>query len=199
MAVIEQVDDAVPLAQALLAGGLGVIEVTMRTDAALTSIEAIKKSVPEMLVGAGTILEHECIPELVQLGVSFGISPGLNPDVIETAEKYQLPIMPGVVTPSEIEQARNYGLKILKFFPAEAAGGVAMLKALSGPYAHTGIQFIPTGGINSTNMMQYLEIPSVAAIGGSWFVAKDLLAHRKFDTISELTKSALQLTSVNRT
>jgi 2-dehydro-3-deoxyphosphogluconate aldolase / (4S)-4-hydroxy-2-oxoglutarate aldolase len=193
VAVIDSVDCAVPLAEALIGGGLNVIEVTLRTEAALEAMQAIKQHVPEMIVGAGTILDHELIPQLIDIGVSFGISPGLNPLVIESADKHKLPIMPGVITPSEIEHARAYGLDILKFFPAEAAGGATMLKALAGPYGHTGIKFIPTGGINLDNLEDYLNIGCVAAVGGSWFVAKDLVQAQKFDEISQLTKQALAL------
>ena len=146
-----------------------------------------------MIIGAGTILDHLLIPELIDKGVSFGITPGINPRVIESAQKHELLIMPGIVTPSEIEQARNYGLEVLKFFPAEAAGGTSMLKALAGPYGHTGIKFIPTGGINLTNMASYIEISSVAAVGGSWFVANNLLQAGRYEEISRLTKDALSL------
>jgi 2-dehydro-3-deoxyphosphogluconate aldolase/(4S)-4-hydroxy-2-oxoglutarate aldolase len=193
VAVIDDVAQALPLAEALLAAGLNVIEVTLRTEAALASIEIIKKSVPDMIIGAGTILDHELIPELIDKGVSFGITPGLNPLVIESAHKHNLLIMPGVITPSEIEQARNYELDILKFFPAEAAGGIAMLRALAGPYGHTGIKFIPTGGINLTNIEEYIKTPGVAAVGGSWFVAKHFLQESKYDEITRLTKQALSL------
>lgn len=193
VAVINDVNYALPLAEALLEGGLNVIEITLRTEAAMNCIEIIRKSVPDMIVGAGTILDHTLIPELIDKGVSFGITPGINPDVIETAKKYGLLIMPGIITPSEIEQARNFGLEVLKFFPAEAAGGTSMLRALAGPYGHTGIKFIPTGGINLSNMEAYIQIPSVAAVGGSWFVANDLLQEGKYKEISRLTSEALSL------
>ena len=191
VAVIENADTAIPLAQALIEAGLNVIEVTLRTDAALESIERIKQSVPEMQIGAGTILDHKLIPQLIDLGISFGIAPGINTRVIETALKHNLPIMPGVVTPSDIEQARFYDLKLLKFFPAEAVGGVKVLKALAGPYAHTGLKFIPTGGINRDNLSSYLSLNTVAAVGGSWFVSGALLKENKFDEITRLTKDAI--------
>ncbi len=193
VAVINDVDQALPLAEALLAAGLGVIELTLRTEAAVACIETITKSVPEMIVGAGTILDHTIIPELIDKGVSFGITPGLNPRVIEAAHKHNLHIMPGVMTPSEIEQARNYGLEVLKFFPAEAAGGTSMLTALAGPYGHTGIKFIPTGGINPANLEAYIKTPCVAAVGGSWFVAARLLQEGRYDEITDLTRQAISL------
>jgi 2-dehydro-3-deoxyphosphogluconate aldolase / (4S)-4-hydroxy-2-oxoglutarate aldolase len=193
VAVINDVNQALPLAEALLKGGLNVIEITLRTEAAMSCIEIIKKSAPEMIIGAGTILDHSLIPELIDKGVSFGITPGINPRVIESAQKHELLIIPGIITPSEIEQARNYGLEVLKYFPAEAAGGTSMLKALAGPYGHTGVKFIPTGGINLSNMASYIEISSVAAVGGSWFVANNLLQAGKYEEISRLTKEALSL------
>jgi 2-dehydro-3-deoxyphosphogluconate aldolase/(4S)-4-hydroxy-2-oxoglutarate aldolase len=193
VAVIDDPAHALPLAEALLAAGLNVIEVTLRTKEALACIEIIKKSTPEMIIGAGTILDHTLIPELIDKGVSFGITPGLNPLVIESAKKHDLLIIPGVMTPSEIEQARNFELDVLKFFPAEAAGGASMLNAFSGPYSHTGIKFIPTGGINANNMQSYLKIPCVAAVGGSWFVAPKLLQAANYDKITSLTKQVIAL------
>ncbi len=193
VAVINDIGQALPLAEALLAADLNVMEITLRTAAAIDCIETIRKSVPEMIIGAGTILDHKMIPELVDKGVSFGITPGINPLVIESAHKHNLLIMPGVVTPSEIEQARNYGLDVLKFFPAEAAGGTSMLKAYVGPYAHTGIKFIPTGGINLANLEAYIKIPCVAAVGGSWFVTSKLLQHGSYDEITKLTLQALSI------
>ncbi len=193
VAVINDVSQALPLAEALLAADLQVIEVTLRTEAAISCIEIIRKSAPDMIIGAGTILDHTLIPELMDKGVSFGITPGINPLVIESAHKHNLLIMPGIITPSEIEQARSYGIDVLKFFPAEAAGGASMLNAFAGPYAHTGIKFIPTGGINLTNLEEYISINCVAAVGGSWFVASKLLQEGKYEEITKLTLQALSL------
>jgi 2-dehydro-3-deoxyphosphogluconate aldolase/(4S)-4-hydroxy-2-oxoglutarate aldolase len=193
--VIDNVKDALPLAEALLKAGLNVIEVTLRTEAALESMKVIAKEFPDMILGAGTILNPGIIPELIDSGVSFGISPGINPKVIEAADKNNFPMIPGVISPCDIELARSLGLNLLKFFPAEAAGGAAMVKALAAPYGHTGIKFIPTGGINSANMMDYLVIPEVIAIGGSWFVSKALVNNGKFEEITKLTQEALKLTS----
>ena len=193
VAVINKVNQAVPLAEALLAAELNVIEVTLRTESAIDSMEAIKKASPEMIVGAGTLLDHQLVPRLVDLGISFAITPGINPKVIESAQKHGLLIMPGVVPPSEIEQARNFELEVLKFFPAEAAGGSAMLNAFAGPYGHTGIRFIPTGGINLSNALEYIKIPCVAAVGGSWFVGNKLMQKNNYDEITRLTREALSL------
>lgn len=192
VAVIDKSKDALPLAESLLAADINVIEVTLRTPAALESIRLISKEFPDMLLGAGTVLDHQLIPELIASGVCFAITPGLNPHVVESAQKNSLLVMPGVVTPSEIEQARNYDLEVLKFFPAEAAGGAAMLKAFAGPYAHTGIRFIPTGGVNLSNLEEYIKIPCVAAVGGTWFVSTSMINEGKFSEITRLSREALQ-------
>lgn len=192
VAVISDSSHAVPLADALMAAGITVIEVTLRTPAALEAIRLIRKSCPNVLVGAGTVLDPKIVAELADLGSSFVITPGFNPRVVESALEHALPVIPGVLTPSEIEQARNFGLTTLKFFPAEAAGGTAMLRAFAGPYQHTGIRFIPTGGINLRNLTDYLEIPCVAAVGGSWFVAGNLIDRGAYDEITELSREALR-------
>ncbi len=192
VAIIESVDEGLRMAEALLKGGLPLIEVTLRTAAAEEAIRAIIREFPEMLVGAGTILDPERVPALAEAGVRFGVAPGLNPRVVEACQKAGLPLTPGIVTPTEVEQARALGCKVLKFFPAEAAGGVKMLSALAGPYGHTGIQFIPTGGIDVEKAKAYWALPSVAAVGGSWFVAPKLVKAGQFDTISNLTAEALR-------
>lgn len=192
VAIVESVDEGLRMAEALLKGGLPLIEVTLRTAAAEEAIRAIIREFPNMLVGAGTILDPERVPALAEAGVRFGVAPGLNAKVVEACQKAGLPLTPGVVTPSEVEQARTLGCKVLKFFPAEAAGGVKMLSALTGPYGHTGIQFIPTGGIDVEKAKAYWALPSVAAVGGSWFVAPKLVKAGQFDTISSLTAEALK-------
>ena len=192
VAVIDDVARAVPLAECLLESGINTIEVTLRTETALESIRSIKKQYPEMLVGAGTVLDHQKIPELLDAGISFAITPGLNIRVIESALKSNLLVMPGIMTPSEIELARSYELGVLKFFPAEAAGGAATLKAFAGPYGHTGLKFIPTGGINLSNMSDYLSLSCVAAVGGSWFVSPALLKDGDFRKIKMLSAEAFE-------
>jgi 2-dehydro-3-deoxyphosphogluconate aldolase/(4S)-4-hydroxy-2-oxoglutarate aldolase len=197
VAVIEDVKSALPLAEALLEGGLNLIEVTLRTKTAFETIAAICRSYPEMIVGAGTILDASLISRLVDLGVGFGVSPGFNKGVAEEALRVGFPLTPGVITPTEVEQAHKMGFELLKFFPAEISGGVKMLKALEGPYGHTGIRFIPTGGINISNVADYLSIPIVAAIGGSWFVDKKLINEGKFSEITLRTKEAVRLAMKN--
>ena len=173
--------------------GLPHIEITLRTDCALEAMRAIRREFPEMTVGAGTILETDIIPVLVDMGIAFGVSPGLNPAVVEKAQSLGFQMIPGVITPGEVERGLSLGLKLLKFFPAEAAGGVAMLKALAGPYGHTGVKFVPTGGINAAKAGAYLDLKVTAAIGGSWFVDQKLVAEGQFDQIRQLTREALDL------
>jgi 2-dehydro-3-deoxyphosphogluconate aldolase/(4S)-4-hydroxy-2-oxoglutarate aldolase len=194
VAVIPALKDALPLAEALLQAGLPHIEITLRTDCALQAMRSIRAEFPEMTIGAGTILDPAILPELVDMGVAFGVSPGLNPAVVEQAQRLDFQMIPGVITPGEVERGLSMGLKLLKFFPAEAAGGAKMLKALAGPYGHTGVKFVPTGGINAANARAYLDLKVTAAIGGSWFVDQKLVAEGAFDRIRDLTREALRLT-----
>lgn len=192
VAVIDKPDAAVPLAEALLAGGLNVMEVTFRTASAAEAIARIRKSVPQIAVGAGTLLTVENVKRAADVGAQFGVSPGLNEAVVLTAAKTWMPFFPGVMTPTEVDRALYLGCKELKFFPSEAAGGVAMLKALAGPFSHTGVKFIPTGGVNATNLAGYLAIPQVAAVGGSWMAEKKLVAEKAWDKITALTAEAMK-------
>lgn len=194
VAVIPQLKQALPLAETLMKAGLPHIEITLRTDCALEAMRAIRAEFPEMTVGAGTIIDPETIPQLVEMGVAFGVSPGLNPAVVERAQSLDFQMIPGVITPGEVERGLSMGLKLLKFFPAEAAGGATMLKALAGPYGHTGVTFVPTGGVNAANAAAYLDLSVTAAIGGSWFVDRKLVEAGEFGKILELTKEALGLT-----
>ena len=189
--VMEDAAVALDLADALLAAGLSVIEITFRTAAAAEAIGKIAAGRPEMLVGAGTLLNGEHVRAAADAGAMFGLAPGLNEKTVEQAQGAGLDFSPGILTPSEIEQALGLGCKLLKFFPAEQAGGAKMLKALEGPYGHTGVKFIPTGGISAANMNDYLAVKSVAAIGGSWFVDKKLIAAHDWDAIERLTREAL--------
>jgi 2-dehydro-3-deoxyphosphogluconate aldolase/(4S)-4-hydroxy-2-oxoglutarate aldolase len=193
VAVIDRSEDAVPLAEALLAGGLNVIEVTFRTSTAADSIARIRKSLPAMAIGAGTLLSADQVQRAADAGAQFGVSPGLNEAVLSTARKNNMPFFPGVVTPTEVNQALDLGWKHLKFFPAEAAGGVPMLKALAGPFAHTGVKFIPTGGINITNLPNYLALPTVTAVGGSWMAERKLVADKAWTKITDLTATAMKI------
>jgi 2-dehydro-3-deoxyphosphogluconate aldolase/(4S)-4-hydroxy-2-oxoglutarate aldolase len=182
---------AEPLAETLLEAGLDVMEITFRTAAAESAIRRIAARFPEMLLGAGTLLEPEQVQKAVEAGACFGVAPGLNERVVETAWQAGICMIPGAMTPSEIERAMSMACFTLKFFPAEQAGGVAMLQALEGPYGHTSVRFIPTGGINATNMLSYLERPSVAAIGGSWMVEKSLITAKDWHRIEQLTRTTL--------
>lgn len=191
--IIDHAEDALPIAEALLEAGLDVIEITFRTPAAAEAVKKISQAFPEMLVGAGTLLSPYQVEKAVQSGAKFAVTPGTNPVVIEKAHSLGLTLNPGVITPSEVEQALSLGCSVLKFFPAEVFGGAPLLKALSGPYEHTGVKFIPTGGINAKNMGDYLRLPIVAAIGGSWFVDKKLIADKNWSEITALTKEALAI------
>lgn len=169
---LERVEDAVPLARALLEGGIPVAEVTFRTEAAAAGIAAIRRELPQMLVGAGTVLTTEQTAAAIESGAQFVVAPGSNDRVIEGVLAAGIPMIPGVATPSEIEAALERGLRVLKLFPAEVLGGIAMLKALAGPYPQ--VQFVPTGGIFASNLKSYLQQKNVLAVGGSWMIQSDL-------------------------
>jgi len=187
--VIENADDAAPLAKALWDGGLPCAEVTFRTAAAAQAIKNITEANPRMLVGAGTVLTVAQVDQAVEAGAKFIVAPGLNPTVVSYCVEKGIPVIPGCSTPSEIEQAMSLGLSVVKFFPAEACGGVKMLKAMSAPYGK--VKFMPTGGINADNLSSYLDLPQVVACGGSWMVDKKLIAAGAFDEITARTKAAV--------
>ena len=187
--VLEDAAQAVPTARALLAGGIATAEITFRTDAAAQSIARISKEVPELLVGAGTVTSVAMARQAMEAGARYIVSPGLNPEVVRWCQAHELPVLPGVTTPTEIESALALGLDTLKFFPAAAAGGIAMLKALRGPYP--GVRFVPTGGISAQNVADYLALPNVLACGGSWMVPKDLLAQGDYAGITALCRKAV--------
>ena len=186
--VLNKVSDAEPLAKALVAGGLPCAEVTFRTDAAEESIRAISKKFPEMFVGAGTVLNIEQVDRAIGAGAKFIVSPGLNPKVVEYCLKNNYPVCPGIMTPTELEVALGFGLDVVKFFPAENAGGLKMIKAMSAPY--TMMKFMPTGGINASNVRDYLACDKILACGGSWMVKGDLINAGSFAEIEKLTKEA---------
>ncbi len=193
VAVIDRVDDALPLAEALLAGGLNCIEVTFRTAGAAESIARIRQTLPTATVGAGTLLTADQVKQAVDAGAQFGVSPGLSAAVSKAAHELKFPLFPGVITPTEVMHALELGWKHLKFFPAETFGGVNVLKALAGPFGHTGVKFIPTGGITATTLPNYLAIPQVAAIGGSWMAERKLVAEKSWDKITTLTAEAMKV------
>ncbi len=192
IAIIDKAADAVPMAEALLAGGLDLLEITFRTPEAGAAITAIRKALPKAHVGAGTVLNPEQLRRAVDCGAEFAVAPGVNEVVLAATQKLNLPFFPGVMTPTEIERAMSLGCKLLKFFPAEAAGGVPMLKALAGPYAHTGLKLIPTGGISPNNLADYLAQPMTGAVGGSWMVDRKLLAAKDWAKITGLAAQAMK-------
>lgn len=193
VAVIDQPDDAAPLAEALLAGGLKVIEVTFRTAGASESIRRIRQAVPRIAIGAGTLLTADHVMQAADSGAQFGVSPGLSESVSAAAHVARLPLFPGVITPSEVMRAMDLGWKHLKFFPSETFGGVDALKALAGPFGHTGVKFVPTGGITAATLPNYLALPQVAAVGGSWMAERKLVAEKSWDKIAALTAEAIKL------
>lgn len=187
--VLDNVKDALPLAKALIDGGLPCAEITYRTSAAEESIKLITEKYPDMLIGAGTVLTTEQVDTAVAAGAKFIVSPGLNPRIVKYCIDKKVPIIPGTSSPSDIEQALEFGLKVVKFFPAEASGGIKKIKAMAAPYGNIG--FMPTGGINSDNLNDYLSFPQVLACGGSWMVKKDLIEKGEFEKITNLTKNAI--------
>lgn len=197
VAGLQHVEDAVPLAEALLAGGLDVIEITFRTAAAEPAVRAIAQKLPQMILGAGTLLTSEQVQRAKDAGAQFGVAPGFNPEIVKAASQLDFPFVPGVMTPSEVENAISAGCKLLKFFPANVAGGVPMLKALVGPYGHTGAKFVVLGGVTPSNMREFLEVPIVAAVGGSWIVDPALIAKRDWATITTRAKEALAIVADN--
>jgi len=186
---IDRAEDAAPLAKALCEGGLPVAEVTFRTDAAEEAIRLMSEACPEMLVGAGTVLTTEQVDRAMAAGAKFIVSPGLNPKVVRYCQEKGVPITPGTSSPTDIEQALELGLDVVKFFPAEASGGIAKIKAMAAPY--TKVRFMPTGGINAKNLMSYLDFPKIIACGGSWMVSDALIAEGRFDEIKRLTQEAV--------
>lgn len=189
--VLNDADDAIPLADALIKGGLPCAEVTFRTDAAEESIRRICKSFPDMLVGAGTVLTTKQVERAYKAGAKFIVSPGFDPEIIDYCISIGLPVLPGCITPSEIAQAVKRGLKVVKFFPAEQSGGVAMIKAMAVPYSM--VKFMPTGGISTKNLADYLSCDKILCCGGSWMVKEDLIKSGSFDKITDMTKEATAL------
>ena len=193
---IDSVENAVPLCEALIAGGLPAAEVTFRTACAAEAIKEITTSFPQMLTGAGTVLTEEQVDKAVEAGAKFIVSPGLNPKVVKHCQSINIPIIPGVVTPGEVEKGLDLGLEVLKFFPAEAAGGLKMIKAMSAPYGS--VKFVPTGGINEKNLADYLSFNKVLACGGSFMVTADLINNKQFDKIQAITAEAVNIVKTVR-
>ena len=215
--VLQDAAKAEPLAEALCKGGLACAEVTFRTDAAEESIRIMSEKFPEMLVGAGTVLTIEQADCAVKAGAKFIVSPGLNPEVVKWCQAHEVPVIPGIVTPTEMAQAIGLGLTMVKFFPAEPAGGISMIKAMAAPYVnmkfmptgglkyiraiaapYTMMKFMPTGGINPQNVREYLAYDRIAACGGSWMVKNTMIENNEFDRIEELVKEAVEIVKESR-
>ena len=190
--VLDDVKDAEPLAKALVEGGLPCAEVTFRTEAAAESIRIMTEVYPDMLVGAGTVLTTEQVDKAVESGAKFIVSPGFDPEIVDYCIGKNIPVFPGCISPSEVAQAVKRGLKVVKFFPAEQSGGLAMIKAMAAPY-HM-LKFMPTGGINTENLKEYLACDKILCCGGSWMVKGDMIKAGEFETIKKLTQEAKELT-----
>lgn len=195
--VLNNVEDAVPLANALLKGGIDFMEITFRTECAAECIAKISKEVPEVVVGAGTVLNVEQAKLAVENGAKFIVSPGLDEATVTWAIGNNIPVIPGCVTPTEIMKAISLGLKVVKFFPADVYGGIKAIKALSAPFGQ--IKFLPTGGVSEANLKDFIENKSVAAIGGSWVCKKDDIANHDWDKITSLSENAVKIIKETRT
>lgn len=188
---LEDAGQAAPLAEAFLEGGLGIIEITFRTEAAAESIRKVRREAPNMFTGAGTVLSVDQVKAAVDSGAQFIVTPGFNESVVDYCVSQKIPITPGINNPTGIEMALQRGLSVVKFFPAELSGGTAMVKALSGPYRKIG--FIPTGGVKPENLESYLRLPSVVACGGTWLAPKEVLAKGNFKKVASLTAEAMAI------
>lgn len=193
---IKSKKDALPLAKALIDGGLPCAEITFRTDAAEESIRQISEKYPDMLLGAGTVLTTEQVDKAVDAGAKFIVTPGFDAEIVDYCLQKKIPIFPGCITPSELAQAVKRGLKVVKFFPAEQAGGVAMIRAMAAPYSM--VKFMPTGGISEKNLAEYLSCKSIICCGGSFMVKSDMIANGEFDAITVMTKKAVELVKTIR-
>lgn len=190
------VDDprrAVKLARALLAGGVDIMELTLRTSAALDCLKAVTQEVPEMMAGVGTVIFPEQVDQVIESGAAFGVAPGTNPAVIRRAIEKGLPFAPGVVTPTDVDKAVQCGCRELKFFPAEQSGGLKMLDSIKAPYSHLGLQYIPLGGVTTENLGSYLSDPDVLAVGGSWLARKNIIESERW---SDVTAAALEARAI---
>jgi 2-dehydro-3-deoxyphosphogluconate aldolase/(4S)-4-hydroxy-2-oxoglutarate aldolase len=181
--VVDELAHAVPLARALIDGGIDAMELTLRTPVAMGALEAIRTQVPGMLAGVGTVLTPEQAGEAANAGAAFGVAPGLNPRVVREAQEKGLPFAPGVATASDLEAALELGCREVKFFPAEATGGMSYLKSLAAPYTHLGVRFVPLGGLKPDNVPEYLSSPLVLAVGGSWIAPRDSIRQENWDAI----------------
>ena len=194
--VLEKEERAVPLAKAMIKGGIPIMEITFRTKAAKASISSVVKQVPEMLVGAGTVVTMKQFEEAVEAGAKFIVSPGFDAEIVSAAQKKGLPVFPGIVTPSEILAGLKFGVEIFKFFPAGNYGGVSTIKALSGPFPQ--IKFLPTGGISTKNAADYYACKQVIAVGGSWMAPANLIEAEEYEQITQKCKEAVELYKISK-
>ena len=197
--VIDEAEHVVPLARALLACGIDVMELTLRTSAAIDALKLVRQEVPEMLCGIGTILIPDQLDAVVEAGAAFGVAPGLNSKVVRRAQEMGLPFAPGVVTPTEVDAAIELGCRELKFFPAEPSGGIKYLRSMYAPYAHLGLQFIPLGGLSASNMASYLFDSAVPAIGGSWLAPRKLIQNQNWSAVIDNATEARRIIQELRT
>jgi len=191
--VVDNPQRAVKLARALLAGGVDIMELTLRTSAALDCLKAVTSEVPEMMAGAGTVIFPEQVDQVLAAGAAFGVSPGTNANVIRHAIDKGLPFAPGVMTPTDVDVAVQCGCRELKFFPAEPAGGLKMLDSIKAPYAHLGLKYIPLGGVTTQNLPSYLKDPDIIAVGGSWLAKKDMIDSERWDEITAAAREAREI------
>ena len=196
--VLERLEDALPVANALLAGGINLMELTLRTPIALGAIRQITTHLPKMKVGAGTLLTADQVRAAKQAGAAFGVSPGVNPRTVAAARSVGLPFAPGICTPTDIEISLENGCSVMKFFPSEVSGGLPYLQQIAAPYVHLGVKFIPLGGINASNASTYLKHPVVHAIGGSWLAPADLISQQDWSAITELARKAREISEEAR-
>jgi 2-dehydro-3-deoxyphosphogluconate aldolase / (4S)-4-hydroxy-2-oxoglutarate aldolase len=191
--MIDDADDAVPVAQALKAGGVDCLELTLRTPVAMEALRRIRREVPEMVVGVGTILTPQQASEVKAADAAFGVAPGMNPRVVAEAKRLGLPFAPGICTPTDIELALEQDCTLLKFFPSEPCGGLAYLRTIAAPFAHLGVKYIPLGGVGAANAEQYLREPAVHALGGSWLAPRELIQRKDWAVI---TANALEASAI---
>lgn len=191
--VVDDPENAVPLAKTLFDNGIKAMELTLRTESALESLKRIRKEVPEMLAGVGTVLRPEQIPETKEAGAAFAVSPGFNPLVVQKAVEEEFPFGPGISTPSELEGAVEKGCRVLKYFHAEGMGGVKYLKGINSPYGFLDLKYIPLGGLKTSNIREYLEMPEVLALGGSWIAPRDLIQNKDWSRIAENAIEAVRI------
>ncbi len=191
--VLRSREELIPTMDALLAGGVRVLELALRTDFSLEALEIIRDEYPEVVLGVGTVIKTTQLVALEKIGVPFAVAPGLNPKILQKAKELNIPFFPGIATPSDIEMALDYDINLLKFFPAEGLGGLSYLKTMNAPYAHLNLRYIPLGGVNSDNVKAYLRNPLIGAVGGSWIASRDLIEAKNWQEITRQAKNVVAI------